>query len=256
MANQPITVQGPTGVPDNLPRVRNRIPQGPPPSLDENVFTVPLDYEADPNVLVARNALKGGKLAAEKALEIARATLADETLTLHARHMAAQDLCHRATAPAVEKIQNAIDKIFAQVKAEEDFLKGPKASITPATVIQIAEARGALNRLPPAERRTAILQGIEANDPITCAAVTRCPSYLVGCTDIEMADFANRWATKHHPTHVAHLRVLKDVLDHTERGGKLLLVFTHSLSSTQITSEARRLSERAATAVRNAGIQP
>lgn len=254
MAHEPIKIQGTTGAPPNLERL-NRVPERVPASIHEDVFSVPAEFAADGFVLIGRDALKSARIAAEKALEVARATLADETQTVYARHQLARDRTFAATKGGIEKAQKAIERLGEKVEALDDFLKGPKAPMSAVQMIQVAEARRALSSMPPGQRRQAIMAGIASGDPITGWACTRTPGYLLNTTDAEVSDFAQVWAARNHPDVVRQTQVLRQVLEATERGGKLLLSFTTSLSSTQIAEEARKLSTRAQDAVRAIGAE-
>jgi len=246
--SSPITVRTNTSIPDNTSRLRDARLNTPPPSLNENVFTVPLEHTADEFVALAKSSLKAGREAAERARTIAQSILADRTRTELGAQRDTSDAVHNATKGAMEKIQKTIERLDVKTKALGDFLRGPPAPKDAVKMLSAMEARTALSQLPMADRRKLILAGIEQGDE-SVFCVLRCAPYLAGISPEEQEEYRARWAAKYHAPVVSQLKMLTTALDAVERGGRLLLDYGLSLTNAHEVEQARLLSARAAAAI-------
>jgi hypothetical protein len=224
----------------------------PPPSLHENVFEVPADFEQDEFIAACRSALKIGRTAAEASFEIADTMLQNEMLTLPARHRAARDAIFKASKPAVERIQNAIERIGNKITAMEAFLQGPPAPKDAVGMLAAIDIRRALSGMPHAERRKVIIAALDAGDDTVAVAVLRAPGFVTGLTEDEVTQFRGDWQQRRKPTETAQLHQWKRAAENLERGGTLLVNYCAGLTSNHIIAEAEKSEKRAAAALSSA----
>jgi hypothetical protein len=216
-----------------------------PPSLNENVFEVPAEFEED--VRQARSALMAGRVAAEAAREIALSTHENPMLTEPAQHRSVKLAVAKASSSAIEKFDRTVASLTARIAAIDKMLEGPTS---PASGLLQTEIRTSLFNLNREERRKLILANL--NDRAVMGAVLRAPAFLSGISPEEQADFRRQWAQANHPMEVARREHIARALSAAESGGQLLLSYTLSLYSSHVVERGEAAERRAAEAGRTA----
>lgn len=212
------------------------------PSLDERVFDA-TGFEDDPVIQSAQAALRQARVAAERCRDIAGATLANEMMTLPARHREAREKVSRVSHPAVEAGQKTIERLAKAIGESENKLAGPPAPTSAIQQMQVAEVRAALAAMKREQRRLTVIQNL--GDPLVAAAALRGPAFLAGLDPEEQQDFVMRWAQANHPGEVNRLDLLRRVHEHVERGARLLIAYTATLTDAKLIADAEALEKAA-----------
>lgn len=212
-----------------------------PTSLNAAILEVPAHLEHHDLVRSARQVLLAGRECAEKCRVIALTTLADPTATVEGAHVKTQERVSKLTLATLEQMQNTINRLHEKTTALTEFLKGPTLSSSAVGALLGMEVRAALMAMDVSERRKIVMQGIEANDAAITTSCLRCSPFLLGILPDEQVLWQQRWAAKTHPTMVEERDVLAKTLEHAERGAKLLISYTASLTFTAMVERATRL---------------
>jgi len=222
----------------------------PPPSISEDVFAVPDHLDGDALVSSVRQALRHGRVAAEKAHAIAVATLNDETRTEAARHQAAADAIYKVTRAGLEQIDKASQRLAEKVVALEERLVGPPVPTNAIVQMQAMELRAALYAMKREDRRKVILGAIRRKNMALATAVLRTEPFLLGIEENEQEDYRRQWQQIACPAEAEYLHVIKEVQDHLSRGGSLLLGYSTELTSPVLVRRAEQAQKRVADALK------
>jgi hypothetical protein len=225
------------------------LPYETPPSLSGAVFDAPEELESDGDILAIKHALDVGKAAAERALIAARAAHRNEMKTIPARHREARDAAQKITKPACQEIDRTRARVNSAIQQLQKLTHAPSPPRDAVAQVAAASIVSALLPMTPKDRTDTIMASLAAGDDRVMQAVLALPAFASGLTPTEADHLREQWRRSRLPAECRRLDELQKALGHLDRGGQLLLAFTHKLSSTFIVQEGERSEREAAEAM-------
>lgn len=218
----------------------------PSPSMSEQM--VDRHYARDPatgeivqDVVLSqmRDAMRGARLAAEKAQRVADAVLSNEMETLPARHRRVGQEAWRQVEPALRALDAAIARARQDIEASEARTKAPPRPADAVGAMLASEIRARMAALPTADRRKAIEAAFRDSDDTVLSAVLSAPPMLSGVESAaEMGMLLSRWRRERHGPEVDRATRLSRAAEDLTRAGQLAVSFVAGLSNPDIVERA------------------
>lgn len=222
----------------------------PSPSISEGALGGVADGD---NVrTLAREALKGARMSAERSRVAAIAIHANANLTEGSRHVQAAAIAAQVIALALPMLDRARSNLENALTALREKVKGPPRDQSISGHMQAAELRALLASLPATERLSTIAKSLAEDDDSLASSAIHASRFLTGLSEIDQAHVARQWAVRRQPEALKRIEVLEKDLEHLERAGSLLLAFQFKCSDPLILDSARKNAERHAAAVKAA----
>ncbi|MES0194303.1 hypothetical protein [Mesorhizobium sp. C264A] len=196
----------------------------------------------DPTIGIMQDAMQAARIATEKAKRIATAVMANEMVTVPARHREVKDKGWRAVEPGLRQLDAARAAAVKEIDRLAALTSAPPRPTSAVDVMLASEVRARFASMGDKQRAAALAAAV-ADDTVV-AAVLNGPAMLSGITAEAMEMLRHRWRSERHGPDVDRMQRLGRAVEDIDRAGQLVVRFYSGLSSSEVVERAEA-SERA-----------
>jgi hypothetical protein len=214
------------------------------PSINEGALG-PVD-DTDVTRVRTHEAMKGLRLAAEKARSACLAVHGNPDISEGARHVQAEAISFKLTNQSLPFVDKAREALEGQIAKLREVTKGPVTKTDIQSLMLQTELRNFMASMSGKARLDVIAKSLAEGDDSLAASALSASRFLTGLTALEVEHVRLQWAQRRVPDQLARLKALEADLQHLNCAGSLLIQWQRTCADRNIVQAAK--ARQAATA--------
>lgn len=192
----------------------------------------------DHHIGLLADALRAQRIGGERAARIAEAIMANEMITVPARHRQIARETWRAVETSLRQTDSALTLTRAEIRSIRERTRAPAPPRDGPGAMLASEIRSRLASMSPKTRQAALDAALADGDDVVLGAALCGPAMLSGLGRAELEMLRSRWQRARHGDDVDRADRLEAAVADAVQAGQILIRHTNSLSRADIVQAA------------------